>query len=157
RATPERIDVLRAQQRSGHGNTATGRLDKLPWPWPWPCSRVPDLLAAIELSFGVMRLAVSVLLAALLVGEGVAAANGKFPAGGQLVADSSDPKHIVVRTTFGLVTTRNAGSDWFWTCEDAIGYANFEPVIAVTHGGTVFVGLEEGVALAAGDGCTWSR
>ena len=85
-----------------------------------------------------------------------ASANGKFPAAGQLVVDPSDPAHIVVRTTFGVVTTRDAGTAWDWICEEAAGYSNYEPPIAVTGNGSVLAGLSTGVSVAAGGTCAWS-
>src|SRR5450631_4411894 len=46
-------------------------------------------------------------LLAVLLGP-AAHANGAFPAVSQLVADPSDPAHLVLRSNFGLLTTRGS-------------------------------------------------
>jgi photosystem II stability/assembly factor-like uncharacterized protein len=86
-----------------------------------------------------------------------AGANSKFPAADQLVVDPSDPSHIVLRTTFGVVSSRNAGASWTWVCESAVGYVDFEPPIAVTGDGTILAGLLDGVRVSSVDGCGWSN
>lgn len=87
-----------------------------------------------------------------------ARANGVFPATGQIVVDPGDPDHIVVRTTYGLLTTRAAGEPWDWICESAVGYGSgFHPAIALTADGTLFAGLQDGLAVAAGDTCGWAK
>lgn len=96
------------------------------------------------------------LLLAPIAAAGSAWANGKFPAAGQLVVDPGDPSHLVVRTTFGLLTSRDAGETWGWICESAAGYGgNLDPGIAVTGDGTVLVGLLDGLGYAQGDTCAW--
>jgi len=85
-----------------------------------------------------------------------AAANGKFPAALQLVVDPGDATHAVLRTTFGLVTTRNAGVDWDWICEEGAQYSGYEPPIAISGDGSLFAGLYQGVSAAHGDSCAWS-
>ncbi|HEY5373320.1 MAG TPA: hypothetical protein VIK01_06515 [Polyangiaceae bacterium] len=49
------------------------------------------------------------LLAALLAPA--AHANGAFPAVSQLVADPSAPAHLVLRSNFGLLSTRDGGAN----------------------------------------------
>ncbi|HMI86620.1 MAG TPA: sialidase family protein, partial [Polyangiaceae bacterium] len=86
-------------------------------------------------------------------------ANGRFPAADQLLIDPSDPTHIVVRTTFGFVESRDAGKTWLWTCEDIIGrIANSDPPFTVTGDGTVVVAVPfEGVSISHDHGCSWTR
>ena len=86
-------------------------------------------------------------------------ANGRFPAADQLIIDPSDPTHIVLRTTYGFVETRDNGKNWLWTCEDIIGrIANQDPPFAVTGDGSVIVAVPfEGVSITHDHGCTWSR
>lgn len=105
--------------------------------------------------------ALTVLRAALaasviLSGSGPARANGVFPSAGQIVIDPSDPSHVVVRTTYGILTTRDGGEPWDWICESAVGYSSgFHPSVAVTEGGAVIAGIPAGVAIAQGDTCAW--
>ena len=86
-------------------------------------------------------------------------ANGRFPAADQLVVDPSDPTHIVARTTFGFLETRDQGKQWLWTCEDLIGrIANQDPPFAVTGDGSWVVAVPfEGVSVTHDHGCTWTR
>ena len=97
-------------------------------------------------------------VAALLVAPGLLA-NGRFPAADQLIIDPSDPNHIVVRTTFGFVESRDGGKQWLWTCEDLIGrIANTDPPFTVTGDGSVVVAVPfEGVSVTHDHGCTWTK
>src|SRR5688500_11014971 len=97
----------------------------------------------------------TVVLAAVLV-SARAGANGAFPAAGQLVVDPSDPQHIVVRTTFGMVVSRDGGATWGWVCESSAGYVDGEPGIAVTGNGAILAGVTDGLSLATADACDWS-
>lgn len=93
-----------------------------------------------------------------LLGSGGAAANGVFPSAGQLLVDPSEPAHIVIRTTFGVLSTRDGGDPWDWTCEKGVGYGSgFHPPVAITGDGSVLTGLPDGLAVAHGDGCSWAR
>ena len=94
---------------------------------------------------------------ALAAGASPVLANGAFPSAGQLVVDPGDPAHLVLRTNFGLVLSRDAGATWDWVCESAVGYLNYEPPIAVTGDGSVLAALFDGVGAAHGDLCGWQR
>jgi hypothetical protein len=86
-----------------------------------------------------------------------ARANGRYPAAGQIVVDPSDPAHIVVEATYGLLTTRDAGLHWAWICEQGIGFSSEEdPAVAVTADGSVLAGIVEGLFTTHGDSCAWS-
>jgi hypothetical protein len=101
--------------------------------------------------------AAATVVAAILGLAAPARANGRYPAAGQIVVDPSDPAHIVVRATYGLVTTRDGGAHWAWTCEQGIGFSGEEdPAIAVTSDGSVIAGIAEGLFAAHGDGCAWA-
>jgi MYXO-CTERM domain-containing protein len=85
-----------------------------------------------------------------------AAANGKFPSAGQIVVDPGDPGHILVRTTFGILVTRDAGGRFDWICEAGAGYGGGDdPGIAVTGDGSILAGVFQGLDVAHGDACTW--
>ena len=71
-----------------------------------------------------------------------AEANGKFPFADQVVVDQSNPDHLVVRTSFGLVVSSDAGASWGWVCEDAMGYADYEPGLAVVGSGAIVLGVQ---------------
>jgi hypothetical protein len=96
-------------------------------------------------------LGLAVLLAAAPVG-----ANGAFPAAGQLIVDPSDPQHLVLRTTFGMVVSHDAGATWGWVCESSALYMNEEPAIAVAGNGAIVAAVSDGLSLATPDACDWT-
>jgi hypothetical protein len=89
---------------------------------------------------------------------GQAAANGRFPSANQLVVDPVDPAHLLVRSTFGLLQTFDAGVSWSWVCEQAVAENGFQDPEALLLGdGTIVLGLVDGIALGDRTGCAWSR
>src|SRR4051812_25042615 len=93
---------------------------------------------------------------AVLSGAAPALANGRFPASGQLVVDPTDPTHLVLRATFGVLRSRDRGASWGWVCEGAIGYGGQEdPMMAVPADGSLLAGIYEGFSISRDDGCTW--
>ncbi len=102
-------------------------------------------------------LGLATLLGATSFGASAARANGRFPNADHLVVDPGDPSHIVVRATYGIVQTFDAGATWVWLCEPAVGYGGTDdPAISVTEAGTVLVGIRDGVATSFDDGCVWN-
>lgn len=87
-----------------------------------------------------------------------ARANGRYPASNQLVIMPGSPSTLVVRTTFGLLLTRDR-SNFDWVCETAIGFGADggveDPAIAVSAGGSLFAGLRRGLAVSKDTGCGW--
>lgn len=75
-------------------------------------------------------------------------ANGRFPLAQQaLVAPGSSGKGIVIRSTFGLLVSHDRGSSFDWVCEETFGYSGaWDPPIAFADDGTLYVGLEHGLA-----------
>ncbi|HVY39141.1 MAG TPA: hypothetical protein VHM31_14445, partial [Polyangia bacterium] len=85
-------------------------------------------------------------------------ANGRYPAAGQIAVDPGDPRHIVARTTFGLLQTFDGGARWTWICEQAVSPAGFQdPELAVRADGRLLLGLPDGVAVGDARGCGWTR
>lgn len=94
-------------------------------------------------------------LALLFPGE--SRANGAFPAVSQLVVDPSDPAHLVLRSNFGLLVSRDAGASWGWICEGSLGYLDIEPPIAIAPGGATLLALPTGVAVVEPSGCNFQK
>jgi hypothetical protein len=90
-------------------------------------------------------------------GEGVARANGVFPAVSQLVVEPGEPTHLYLRTTFGVVFSLDNGASWSWICEDALGYTNTLPPIAVLEGGELVIGVPTGVSHGKVSECGFKR
>lgn len=82
-------------------------------------------------------------------------ANGQFPAADHLVVDPGDASHIIVRTTFGVMTSRDAGASFDLLCESGMGYANYLPAVDVTADGSLIAGYVQGLGIAHGDSCGW--
>ncbi|MRG93938.1 MYXO-CTERM sorting domain-containing protein [Polyangium spumosum] len=83
-------------------------------------------------------------------------ANGRFPIADQLVVDPNDPSHIVLRTTYGVLETSDAGGAWSWICEGAVGYGGTQdPAIGVMSDGTILAGIFEGLSISHDRGCAW--
>ncbi|MFO0677385.1 MAG: hypothetical protein U0169_12695 [Polyangiaceae bacterium] len=84
-------------------------------------------------------------------------ANGRFPAANQLVARPGDPSSMILRATYGMLFSRDAGVTWHWVCERAIGYNGAEdPALGVFPDGRVTAGLFKGLAATTDQGCSWS-
>lgn len=95
--------------------------------------------------------------AAVLSFTGPADANGRYPAAGLVALDPSDPQHIVVRVTYGLISTSDGGETWKWLCEQAVGFSdNEDPMVAITQNGTLLAGVFKGLSVSTDRGCNWS-
>lgn len=89
---------------------------------------------------------------------GAARGNGRFPAAQQVVLGPGARSDVIVlRVTFGLLVSRDAGRTFRWYCEDLIYFPfvpglSFDPPVEVTSRGDVTLGCEDG-ARALTDGC----
>jgi photosystem II stability/assembly factor-like uncharacterized protein len=95
-------------------------------------------------------------LGCLVFSSGTALANGRFPQAGQIAVDPSDASHLVVRTTYGLVQTTDAGLTWRWICEPAAYPTGVDPAVLVTGDGSIVTG-SIGISRSADRGCAWAR
>ncbi|HEY8077430.1 MAG TPA: hypothetical protein VIF62_25065 [Labilithrix sp.] len=87
-----------------------------------------------------------------------ARANGRFPQA-QVIESvpGGDGTLLYMRTTFGILVSHDAGKSWRWICERALGYqGQWDPPIAVTRDGTLWVGLDDGVVAVSRD-CETAR
>jgi hypothetical protein len=104
------------------------------------------------------RLAVALLpaLSALFFAAS-AEANGRFPLADQLIIDPGDPAHMVMRVTYGMLQSVDAGKTWQWTCELAIGYnGTQDPAIGITQDGTILAGIFQGLSISHDRACSWA-
>lgn len=92
---------------------------------------------------------------ALFCSTRAAHANGRFPQAQAIESvPGSDGSTLFLRATFGILVSRDAGKTWRWICERALGYEGaWDPPIAVTGDGRLWVGLERGLVSTL-DGCT---
>jgi hypothetical protein len=86
------------------------------------------------------------------------AANGRFPAANQIVVDPSDPSHIVVRTTYGLLVSQDGGQAWDWICEQSVQWSGqYDPPVTITEDGTLIAGIYDHLGVGTQAGCVWDR
>lgn len=103
------------------------------------------------------RLLGHLITAAAVASASHALANGQFPAANQVVVSPSDPRMLVLRTTFGVLVSRDRGQSWDWICEQAIGYPNGEEAfLGITSDSTIIGGTFGGLVLSSDRGCSWS-
>lgn len=101
--------------------------------------------------------AIGVVLSIPLAPPLAAFANGRFPDAQQLVVDPTDDQHIAVQTTYGFITTRNGGTNWLWSCEQAASYSGIlDPPIAIVDGGVLIAAVFDGLSVTTPDGCDYS-
>ena len=99
------------------------------------------------------RLLGAVMLGFAVYAEGVALANGRFPRAQQIVTTPGDSQRVFLRATFGVVASFDGGGSWRWLCEEAIGFSGtWDPPIAATRDGKLWMGLEHGLAWTS-DAC----
>jgi hypothetical protein len=85
-----------------------------------------------------------------------ALSNGRFPEASLITFQPSNPAHFLVRTTFGLLESSDAGVSFDWTCEAALGLGDREdPMVAITEHAVRVVATRVGVVTSA-DGCSWA-
>ena len=73
----------------------------------------------------------------------------------QLLSDPSDATHLVLRSNFGLLTTRDTGQNWDLVCEGGIGYQNLEPAVALLGDGSLIAALSSGIAHGDRSACNF--
>src|SRR6478609_3387574 len=94
---------------------------------------------------------------ASLVWPAAALANGRFPSANQLLIDPADSSHFVLRATYGLLSSHDAGRSFEWLCEDAVGnQGDADPALVVLEDGTVAAGFARDLRLSQSGGCGWS-
>jgi hypothetical protein len=97
------------------------------------------------------------LACAVVLWSAPSAANGRFPQASQLVVDPNDKSHIVLRSTFGVLQSTDAGVSWKWICERSVGYTGvFDPAIGITRDLTL-VSLPDGLSHSSDRGCSFPR
>jgi MYXO-CTERM domain-containing protein len=97
--------------------------------------------------------------ALVLLSARPAIANGRFPASNQLLFSPQDPNLVVMRATYGVLISHDAGATWTWLCEDALGIApsaSEDPALGLTANGSLVAGIYSGLEVSPDTGCTWT-
>lgn len=86
-----------------------------------------------------------------------ARANGRFPEANAFFFSSKDSGFVLLRTTFGVLQSRDRGATWDWICDGALGLTGSEdPMFHVTPSGAIVGSTFSGVALSTDNGCSFS-
>jgi photosystem II stability/assembly factor-like uncharacterized protein len=88
-----------------------------------------------------------------------AVANGRFPQSNQIVFSPTNPDLIVLRTTYGILPSRDHGKTWQFLCEDALGVGPStlaDPSIGLTQNNALLAGVALGLDVSADTGCNWN-
>ena len=109
--------------------------------------RVPFVASLVAVAFGLA-----------VASPEPAHAAGRLPASNAVVFDPHDSKGVLVRTTFGLLSSRDGGGTWRWICDQAIGSPETdEPPWVVTPKGTIVGATSTGVVASRDGGCSFTR
>ena len=104
-----------------------------------------------------MRLTHAAAALAVLLAARPAAANGRIPEANQLVASEEDPNLLLLRVTFGMLVSHDAGKTWDWICESAAGYGGTQdPPVAILAGKRFVAGIFTGLLTSPDTGCSWN-
>jgi hypothetical protein len=88
-----------------------------------------------------------------------ARANGRLPAANKLLFAPGASGVVVLRTTFGVLISRDGGTTWDWLCEAALGIGStqaIDPSLAITANGTIVAGVVDKLLSSSDMGCDWS-
>lgn len=102
--------------------------------------------------------ALAFLCAALAMPATIARAHGREPALGHVAFHPADPDHIVVRASWGFVTTRDGGETWTWQCADAVPFdrTREDPGLAFFPSGSLVASTFDGLHRSDAAQCAWS-
>src|SRR5258706_8162143 len=93
---------------------------------------------------------------ALVLATAVAHGNGRPPLTNGVFFQPNDPHALYVRTTFGLLISKDDGCTFNWFCEQDIGYGGmFDPKYAIATDGTIFATTFNGLRISRDKGCSF--
>ncbi len=119
--------------------------------------RALSLAAARALTaLAVLALALTVLALTVLA-PSPAAAHGREPHIGLVAFDPVDRDHLVLRGTWALLTTRDGGETFTWSCAVAAGFDRLteDPPVVVTASGAIALGTFDGLRRSTASGCDY--
>jgi len=84
-------------------------------------------------------------------------ANGRFPEANAYFFSPKDPAFVLLRTTFGVLVSKDRGGTWDWVCDGALGLIGSEdPMFQITTRGTILGSTFSGVTISSDDACTFT-
>lgn len=104
-----------------------------------------------------LRMRILVCLALVVAFVADVRANGRPPATSGVYFRPGHTDSIVVRSTFGLLVSRDAGCSFRWVCEQAIGYGGtYDPKYAIARDGSMYATTFNGLRVSRDGGCSWA-
>jgi hypothetical protein len=108
------------------------------------------------------RWIVLAVVAVVSVHSSIARANGRFPRSERLVEDPTDPNHLLLAATYGVLTTSDRGQHWYDFCEALFAgdsmYAG-DPLLELVGGGgaplSALLDVQSAITRSA-DFCGWT-
>jgi photosystem II stability/assembly factor-like uncharacterized protein len=99
------------------------------------------------------------IAAVVLAWAAPASANGRFPRAERLLEDPADSQSLMLGATYGLLTTRDRGKNWYYLCEQAFslqeGYVG-DPLLDRAGDGTLLVAVQASLNVSHDHGCNWT-
>ncbi len=85
--------------------------------------------------------------------------NGRFPTANYFIAGPGTTNQVLaLRTTFGLVVSRDAGRSWGWVCEEGYGaVSSGDPSFSIGSDGNLVIATVNGMFGADPAFCAWGR
>ncbi|MDO9018060.1 MAG: hypothetical protein Q8S73_12120 [Deltaproteobacteria bacterium] len=101
----------------------------------------------------------AMILVGCAMAPGEAQANGRFPAANYFVAGPGERNDVLaLRTTFGLVLSRDGGREWGWICEEAYeAVGASDPSLSIGPDGNLVIATFMGLWGSDGAYCRWAR
>jgi len=98
------------------------------------------------------------LLASLVVmcASASAQANGAFPNSLGILLPTDRPAEIFLATTFGLISSQDAGKTWTWSCEQPVAYSANLYQLGPSPLDRIFAVSSDGLIYSDDGSCTWS-
>jgi hypothetical protein len=126
---------------------------------PIPKDPTAEITVKNRLGLNLRTCSLALASGAILLHSSPAAANGRFPEANQIVFSPTDPNLIVLRTTYGILPSRDNGSTWQYICEEALGVgptAIVDPPLGLTHNDSLLAGAGYGLSVSPDTGCNWN-
>ncbi|AKF04859.1 WD40/YVTN/BNR-like repeat-containing protein [Sandaracinus amylolyticus] len=100
----------------------------------------------------------SIALLLVLALAARASAHGREPSLGAVTFHPTDRDHVVVRATWGFITTRDGGETWTWQCADAVPFdrTNEDPAIVMFPSRALVAATFDGLHRSDEAQCAWS-
>lgn len=84
-------------------------------------------------------------------------ANGRFPESNAIFFAPNDAEYMLLRTTFGMLSSRDRGKTFDWICERGVGLAGVEdPMYSITPDDSVIASTFQGLTVSNDRSCNYA-